>query len=59
MHRRFKNLGGFILGKHLPGHRFDPVNISADVARHDLISAIRGLNAGVTLHAKARIGTAV
>ena len=30
------------------------MNTSADGARHDLISSIRGLNAGVAFHAKAR-----
>ena len=37
----------------------DQVNTSADGARHDLINAIRSLNAGVALHANARIGAAV
>jgi hypothetical protein len=55
----FGSIGVFVLAKHSSGRPVDQVNTSADVARHDLISAIRGFNAGVALYAKASIGAAV
>jgi hypothetical protein len=59
MHRRFGNLGLFVLAKHLPGHQIDQVYTSADGARHDLIGTIGSSYAGVALHAKPCVGAAV
>jgi hypothetical protein len=55
----FGNFGAFVLAKHSSARPVDQVNTSADVARHDFTSVIRGLNAGVALHANARIGAAI
>jgi hypothetical protein len=54
-----RNSGVFLIAKHSSARPVDQVNTSADGARHELISAIRGLNAGVALYAKPRIGAAV
>jgi len=59
VHRRFRNLGVFVLAKRSSGRRIDQVNTSTDGARHDFMGAIGSFYAGVTLHAKPRVGAAV